>query len=227
MELIKSKSSANPVIYILLNKNESVIAEKGSMVAISPGIEVLVEASGGVVKSITRSFFSDEGFFFTRFLSNVDGAYVVLAPRFPGDISELNVEGNEFIIQSGSLLAHSEYISTSVEIIGIKGALMKEGLTGIRVSGRGEVVISAYGSIETINMNNGEEIYLDTGHLLAWSRGLEISLHLAGGVINQAFSGEGLIAKFTCIEDTAKIYFQSRSEQNLFDWMTPKRDQNR
>ena len=226
MEIKKTGGEAYALVYVILNHGESVIAENGAMVAMSAGIEITVAAEGGIGKSIGRKIFADEGFFFTRFTAHAGGAWVALAPKFPGDVFTTLSTSEGLTIQTGSILGHGEEVNTKVIYAGVKSALMKEGLTAIQASGEGYILLSTYGAVEEITLVAGQELNIDSGHLVAWSPSLKLDLILAGGLINQAFSGEGIVAKFTATDNDGKIIIQTRSEQQLFQWLTPKRNEN-
>jgi len=227
MNVSKTGSPAYTIAYIQLEQNESVIAEPGSMVAMSSGIYVNPRMEGGVIKSFGRRLFGEEAFFFTKYSATTGGSWVALSPVMPGDIYVTNINfGENLMATSGSILAHGEEVISSIKIAGVKTMLMQEGLTAIELSGEGTVLLSTYGAAQEIIIEIGQELIIDTGHLLAWSPNLEIQVGPLAGIFGQAFTGEGLVAKFISHESSGKVIIQTRAEQDFKDWIFPTRTQN-
>ena len=227
MNITKTGAPAYTIAYVQLEQNESLIAEPGSMVAMSSGIYVNPRMEGGIIKSFGRRLFGEEAFFFTKYTATTGGSWVALSPVMPGDIyvSKL-LPGEKLMATSGSILAHAEEIVSSIKIAGIKTMLMQEGLTAIELSGEGDVLLSTYGSAQEIGIELGQELIIDTGHLLAWSPNLEVQVGPLAGIFGQAFSGEGLVAKFISNDTPGKVIIQTRAEQDFRDWIFPTRVQN-
>ena len=227
MNVSKTGSPAYTIAYIQLEQNESVIAEPGSMVAMSSGIYVNPRMEGGVIKSFGRRLFGEEAFFFTKYSATTGGSWVALSPVMPGDIYVTNINfGENLMATSGSILAHGEEVISSIKIAGVKTMLMQEGLTAIELSGEGTVLLSTYGAAQEIIIEIGQELIIDTGHLLAWSPNLEIQVGPLAGIFGQAFTGEGLVAKFISHDSSGKVIIQTRAEQDFKDWIFPTRTQN-
>ena len=197
------------------------------MVAMSSGVYVNPRMEGGVVKSFGRRLFGEEAFFFTKYTATTGGSWVALAPVMPGDIYVAEQNGIEkLMVTSGSILAHAEEIESSIKIAGVKTMLMQEGLTAIELSGQGSIMLSTYGAAQEINLDHEQELIIDTGHLLAWSPNLEIQVGPLAGIFGQAFTGEGLVAKFVASSSPGKVIIQTRAEQDFKNWLFPDRVQN-
>lgn len=91
---------AYSVCRVRLNRGEQVRAESGAMVAMDPAIQIETRATGGIMKSLTRSMLGGESFFQNTFTAEAD-AEIFFAPRLPGDILVTELSG-EMIVQSGS-----------------------------------------------------------------------------------------------------------------------------
>jgi len=210
--------------YVRLSHNESVICESGALVAMSAGIESAVSTGGGVASALIRKVAGQESFFMGKYRALTDGAWVALAPKFPGDINVVEMsEGRDLIVQTGSLLGHAEGVETSVRFGGVGTIIQKEGLAVMLAKGVGKILICSYGGLQRFEVGQGEHIIVDTGHLVAWSAGMGIRLGPLSGVVAASVSGEGIVAELT---GPGEVYLQTRSESSLRSWIVPTREQN-
>lgn len=100
-----SFSPAFAMATVYFEPGESVLAEAGAMMAMSPGVEIATSTQGGIMKGLRRSVLGGESFFVNTFRSSAPGAHVVVAPALPGDIITWPLSGNTVYLQSGSYLA--------------------------------------------------------------------------------------------------------------------------
>jgi uncharacterized protein (TIGR00266 family) len=195
------------------------------MVAMSAGIEAAATTGGGIGSAILRKVVGQETFFMGRYRAVTQGAWVAVAPRFPGDINVVEItSGQDLILQTGSLLAHSENVETTIRFGGVGTAIQREGLAVLLVRGEGTLVLCSYGGLQRFELAPGERIVVDTGHLVAWSSGMALRIGPLSGVISAGLTGEGLVAELT---GPGKLYVQTRSEAALRSWIAPTRAQNK
>jgi uncharacterized protein (AIM24 family) len=64
----------------------------------------------------------------------------------------------------------------------------------------------------------GESFTIDTGHMVAFTEGLEYNVKRVGGLKSTIFSGEGLVAEF---RGTGTLYLQTRSMNSFIGWLMP------
>ena len=226
MEIKLSCQPSYTLAYCFLEAGESVLAESGSMAAMSAGINVSAGIGpGGVTKAVLRKQLGGESFFMARYTSTVHGAWVALAPKDPGDI-EHAVLGNErgLLIQSGSLLGVSAGLAIDVKWAGVRSVVMREGSMLLKVTGKGDVLMSSYGGIQKFNLEDGEQMIVDTSHLVAFSEDISFKVGPLGGVGVAALSGEGIVAKLT---GPGLVYVQTRAETGIRGWLFPKSEQKR
>lgn len=212
------------VAYIFMEYGEGFVVEHGAMAMMSEGISAKSKMEGGVAKAFMRRTFADESFFMTTYTADVHGAWVALTPRYPGDVTDVEIdEGHTLIVESGSLLGHSHGVEPDVKYAGLKTMLMQEGITAIRLRGEGTALLSSYGGFQSFQLGPGESVIVDTGHLVAWSETCEMNIGLLGGALTSALSGEGLVARLT---GPGVVYTQTRAEQEFKEWLFPSREQN-
>jgi uncharacterized protein (TIGR00266 family) len=196
------------------------------MAAMSAGVSVSAGLGpGGVTKAVLRKQLGGESFFMTRYASSIHGAWVALAPKYPGDVEHSTLDGDSaLLIQSGSLLAVSSGVSVDVRWAGMRSIAMREGSMLLRVAGTGNVLMSSYGGIQRFELADGEQMIVDTSHLVAFSEDISFKIGPLGGVGVAALSGEGIVAKLT---GPGLVYIQTRAETGLRGWLFPQSDQKR
>lgn len=221
MQIDVSSRPAYSVAYVRLNAGETVVAESGALVTMSAGVEVAASLSGGLVQSVARRLVANESLIMARYRARVQGAWVALAPRFPGDLVpvELTPSGPLYV-QSGSLLAHGEHVEVGASVGSIQTVALREGVTVLAAVGTGPLLVAAYGGLERFDLNNGEQLVVDSGHLAAWTASMRMTVGPLSGVVSSVLTGEGIVAQFT---GPGTVFVQTRSEQQMRSWLLPDR----
>jgi len=204
---------------VTLDKDESIQVEGGAMVGMSADMEMETEASGGLLKSLSRKMFGGESFFLNTYTGVADGDSVALAPPLPGDISVIEMKGETLMVQSGSYLASSEGIEVETKWSGAKTFFGSEGLIMLRISGTGTLIVSSYGAIHSVTLAPGQSYVVDTGHLVTFEEHLKFDVKKVAGWKSTLFSGEGLVVELTGPGD---LTLQSRSQDSFLSWLIPK-----
>ena len=212
-------SPAYATAKLTLAAGEAVRAESGAMLAMSPGIAMETSTQGGVLKGLKRAVLGGESFFVNTFTAQVDGAELYVAPSLPGDVVAWPLKGQLFVT-SGSYLASSAGIEVDTQWGGGKTFFSSEGLFMLRVAGQGELVLSSYGAIHHIDLQPGQTYTVDTGHMVAWTDGVQYAVRRVGGWKSTLFSGEGLVCEFN---GTGKLWFQTRNAGSLASFLHPFR----
>lgn len=224
MKIDFASQPAYTVAYLRLSVGEEIEVEPGAMIAMSSGVDVVGSTGGGIARAAMRRALGEERFFMARYRALIEGAWVALAPRFPGDIISAPVgPGQELLIQTGSFLAATAGVTTDIRFGGIGSMMQREGLTLIHAAGEGEILVCAYGGIQRFDLGP-ESLIVDTGHLVGFTAGMGMRIGPLAGVVTSAVTGEGLVAELT---GPGAVYIQTRSEQTLRSWLFPDREHNR
>jgi uncharacterized protein (TIGR00266 family) len=188
----------NTAAQITLQSGETITAEAGAMIAMSPDLDVTTSThkrnSGSLLKSLKRMI-GGESFFLNHFRSPRDGAELWLGTELAGDMLVQELDGDALIVQSGSFVAAEPGVDVDVGWQGFKNMLSGESLFWLRLHGRGKVLLSSFGAIYPIEVN-GEHL-VDTGHIVAFSETLDFTLSKAGkSWLHSILGGEGLVCRF-------------------------------
>lgn len=77
--------------------------------------------------------------------------------------------------------------------------------------------IAAVGSMVTMNLADGEDVIVDTGHLVSWPRGIKYDVQKASkGWFGTGLSGEGMVTK---IFGPGVVHVQSRNAEEVAGWV--------
>lgn len=204
---------------VKLEPNESIVAESGAMVMMSQGVSMETQASGGIMKSLARSFFGGESFWQNIYTASAEGGEISFAPPLAGDMFYLNLENESLIVQSGSFVACEPTVTLNTKWGGAKMFFASEGLVMLQASGNGKIILSSYGAIHEKNLNAGEMITVDTGHLVAFTEGVSFKVRRLGNIKSNIFGGEGLVTDLT---GPGRVLIQTRSTDSFLAWLLPK-----
>jgi uncharacterized protein (TIGR00266 family) len=206
------------VARLTLGPSEAVRVEAGAMMAMSPAVTVQAKAEGGVLKSLKRAALGGESFFVTTYTAPPEGGWLDVAARLAGDMAVLAIEPSKAIfIQKGSWLASSQGIELDTQWGGFRNMFGGEGGFILRAAGTGTVVMSCYGALEAWDLAPGQQITLDTGHMVAYEETVQMGLRkVTGGLVQSFKSGEGIVFDFT---GPGKVWVQSRNPTEFLGWI--------
>jgi uncharacterized protein (TIGR00266 family) len=217
-------SPSYSMAYCFLDADESVLVESGAMAVMSAGVRVSAGVGpGGVVKATMRRALGGEGFFMGRYTADVQDAWVGVAPRYPGDVAVEELHGPGLLVEQGAMLAVTDGVDVDVRWAGMRSIVLREGATLLHCDGTGTLLVGSYGGIQRFELAPGEQLIVDTGHLVAFSDTMKIRVGPLSSVATSAIVGEGLVAVF---EGPGLILVQTRAEQALANWLFPDKRQN-
>lgn len=189
-----------------LQPGESVVAESGAMVGMSPNV-TMQTSSGGVLGGLKR-LFGGESFFRNTFTAQQAGGEVLFATPLCGDMAVLDVGHKQWHVQNSAYVASSPTLDVSTAG-SVKGFFSGAGLFVLQTQGQGQMIIGAFGALEAIQVDGN--MVIDTGHLAAWESTLTYTVGKSGsGWIASWLSGEGLVCHF---QGQGTVYLQSRNAQ--------------
>ncbi len=196
---------------------EQMRAESGAMAATSAGVEIEAKVQGGLMKGLKRSMLGGESLFMTTLTAPSGGGWVDVAANLPGDAMVLPV-GEEIFLTQGAYLASDATVDIDTKWGGFKNIGGGEGGFLIRATGSGVVVASCYGAIDRVELAAGEQIVVDSGHLVAFEPSVQYKTRKASsGIMNTLKSGEGFVMEFT---GPGVIHTQTRDPGFLVSWLT-------
>lgn len=195
---------------IKIPSNETLKVEASSMAAMDSNIRMKTRLKGGLGR-----FFSSESLFINEFTAQNREGEIHVAPGPAGDIEEIEMDGQKKIfLTATSFLASTMGIDTATKWQGVtKGFFSGESFFIMQCSGVGQLWFNCYGALLSIDVT--EEYVVDTGHIVAFSEGLDYSIGRFGGYKSLFFSGEGFVARF---KGQGRLWIQTKRPQGLVAW---------
>ncbi len=218
MEAAVRHSPSFAVARVTLGPGEKIRAESGAMMATSPGVAVEASTQGGVVKGLKRSLLGGESLFVTTYTAPASGGWVDVAHHLAGDIVVTGVRADEpMSMTKGSWLASSAGVELDTKWGGFKNLFGGEGGFLVHATGHGEVVLACYGAVDRVELQAGESVTVDTGHVVAFGSTVTSQIRkVAAGMIQSLKSGEGFVFDFT---GPGWVMTQSRNPSALQAWI--------
>lgn len=206
------------VARITLDPGEQFRAESGAMMATSPGVTIASSTQGGMLKGLKRSLLGGESLFVTTFTAPAAGGWVDVAHHLAGDIVMAATTPEEPVsITKGCWLASAAGVELDTKWGGFKNLFGGEGGFLVHATGHGEVVLACYGAVDRVELQAGESITVDTGHVVAFGSTVTSQIRkVAAGMIQSLKSGEGFVFDFT---GPGWVMTQSRNPSALQAWI--------
>lgn len=187
------KGEPTPVVICEVGPGESMITEKGSMVWMSPNMEMQTSA-GGIGKAFGRMF-SGESMFQNIYTAQGGPGMIAFASSFPGAIRAVEITPDKpIVVQKSAFLAAEQGVELSVFFQKKLGAgfFGGEGFIMQKLSGRGLAFLEIDGYGVEYDLAPGQKIIVDTGNLAVMDASCSIDIQSVKGVKNVLFGGEGL-----------------------------------
>ena len=208
------KGEPTPVVICHVENGETMITESGSMVWMSPNMEMQTTA-GGFGKVFGRMF-TGENLFQNRYTARGGAGMVAFASSFPGKIVAVQVSPERPVIaQKCAFLAAEEGVELSVffqKKIGA-GFFGGEGFLLQKLSGRGIAFLEVDGHGEEYFLAPGEKLIVDTGNLAYMDATCSVDIQTVKGVKNMLFGGEGIF--HTVITGPGKVVLPDHAHVGL------------
>ena len=214
------KGEPTPVVICHVENGETMITESGSMVWMSPNMEMQTTA-GGFGKVFGRMF-TGENLFQNRYTARGGSGMLAFASSFPGKIVAVQVSPERPVIaQKCAFLAAEEGVELSVffqKKIGA-GFFGGEGFLLQKLSGRGIAFLEVDGHGEEYFLAPGEKLIVDTGNLAYMDATCSVDIQTVKGVKNMLFGGEGIF--HTVITGPGKVVLQTMPMSALAAALAP------
>jgi uncharacterized protein (TIGR00266 family) len=213
------------VARVHLKPGQEIYAEAGKMVYKSSNVGWETRMSGAslsqkILGAIKRRLMG-ESIMMTYFRTQVP-AEVGFAGHYPGKINVFELASNQSIMvqRDGFLFAES---SVQLDIALTKklgaGLLGGEGFILERLTGPGAVFIHAGGDFVTFDLAAGEQLQVQTGHLVAFEPTVQYDIQMVGSIRTAIFGGEGIF--LATLTGPGKVVVQSMTLERLRHELSP------
>ena len=203
-----------PVVICALESGEPMITEKGSMVWMSPNMEMETSA-GGLGRAFGRMF-SGESIFQNIYTPRGGPGMIAFASTFPGSIRAVQIDPSHPIaVQKSAFLASEAGVELSVffQKKAMGGFFGGEGFIMQKLSGRGTAFLEIDGHAVEYNLAPGQSIVVDTGNVAGFSPTVTMDIQQVPGLKNKFLGGEGLFN--TLLTGPGKVWLQTMPISNV------------
>jgi len=214
------KGGVFPVVECQLARGEQMITEKGSMVWMSPNMEM--ETKGGGVGKMFSKAFSGESMFQNIYTAQGGPGYIAFGSSFPGKILAVEIgPGQELIVQKSAFLAAETGVELSIHFNKKLGAgfFGGEGFIMQKLSGRGIAFVEIDGELEIRDLAPGEQLLVDTGNLAGMMGGVTMDIQQVKGLKNKLLGGEGFFN--TVLTGPGRVWLQTMPIVNVAGAIRP------
>lgn len=202
------KGGAFPVVVCRLNSGESMITEKGSMVWMTPNMEMTTTGGGGIGKMFSKAL-TGESMFQNIYTARGEGM-ITFGSSFPGQILPLEVTpGKSFILQKSAFLASEAGVQLSMHVNQKLGAgfFGGEGFIMQKLTCNGIAFAEVDGELVEYTLAPGEQMVVDTGYVMGFELSVSMDIQQVKGLKNMVLGGEGLFN--TVLTGPGKIWLQT------------------
>ncbi|MBW1909598.1 MAG: TIGR00266 family protein [Deltaproteobacteria bacterium] len=216
------------IVEVELDPGETVIAEAGAMNYMEDGITYEArmgdgsqadEGVMGKLLNVGKRVLTGESIFLTHFTNQGQTKKrVAFAAPYPGKIVPVDMSkmGGELFCQKDAFLAAALGIRVGIAFTKRLGTgfFGGEGFILQRITGDGMVFVHAGGTVIQKKLKN-DVLRVDTGCLVAFTRGIEYNIERAGSLKSMFFGGEGLF--LATLSGTGLVLLQSLPFSRMAD----------
>lgn len=204
-----------PVVTIELEPGEVIYSESGGMSWMTGNVEMKTHSGGGLGRMVKRAL-SGESLFITDFFVNQGRGTVAFASEFPGKIIPFNLRsGESIIVQKDAFMCAEKSVDMDMHFrkrLGT-GLFGGEGFIMQRITGPGLAFIEVDGEVIEYELQPGQQLKVDTGHLAAMESTVDFDVTMLKGFRNILLGGEGLF--LASVRGPGKVWLQTMPMSKL------------
>jgi uncharacterized protein (TIGR00266 family) len=203
------------VVTIELEPGEVIYSESGGMSWMTGNVEMKTHSGGGLGKMFKRAL-SGESLFITDFFVNNNRGTVAFASEFPGKIIPFDLRpGESIIVQKDAFMCAEKSVEMDMAFRKRLGTGMfgGEGFIMQRISGPGLAFIEVDGEVVEYELQAGQQLKVDTGHLAAMEATVDFDVTMVKGFRNILLGGEGLF--LASVRGPGKVWLQTMPMSKL------------
>lgn len=215
------KGGSFPIVICKLKKGETMKDESGTMVYMTSDIKMETNTGGGIIKGFGRALAGDS-IFLNFYKAESDNQEIGFASCFPGKIIPIELNGSNSIIgQKSSFLTSEDTVDINTYFKKKLGAGLfgGEGFILEKFTGKGMLFLEIDGDIIEYDLQPGEKLLVDQGHIAAMDEQVQFDIERIKGVKNILFGGEGLF--FAKLVGPGKVWLQTMPITKLASAIIP------
>jgi uncharacterized protein (TIGR00266 family) len=213
------------VARVHLQPGQEIFAEAGKMVYKTSNVSWETRMSGNslgqkLLGAIKRRLMG-ESIMMTYFRTQLAGE-VGFAGHYPGKIHVFDLaHGQSIMVQRDGFLFAQSSVQLDIALVRKLGTglLGGEGFILEKLTGPGEVFVHAGGDFVQFDLAAGEQIQVQTGHLVAFDPSVDYDIQMVGSIRTAIFGGEGIF--LATLTGPGKVVLQSLTLERLRHELAP------
>jgi len=200
---------------VQLQQGETVYTESGGMAWMTSNIKMETGMKGGLMGAIGRGL-AGESLFLVDYTCESGEGWVTFASEFPGKIVPLQLgPGESMICQKDAFMCAEKSVTLEMHFRKRLGAGLfgGEGFILQKLTGPGTAFVELAGEITEYELQPGQELKVDTGHIAMYQPSVDFDIETVKGIKNILFGGEGLF--LARLRGPGKVWLQSMPVVNL------------
>jgi uncharacterized protein (TIGR00266 family) len=208
------EGSTMQTLIITLQPGETIFSETGSLLMMTPHVEMSTKATGGLGGMLKRAI-TGNSLLLNHFHAKRGQEEVMFTTRMPGHIVPFQLnETGEIVVEKHAFLCAEESVEYGAALTLKLGRFMGgNGLFFNYLRGQGKAFISVDGEVVQRELKTGETILVHPGHIAAFTKSIGYEATLMKGVSNFLFGGDGLY--MIRLTGPGKVWLHSLTAHNL------------
>ena len=214
------KGGSFPIVICTLQQGETMKNETGAMAFMTSNMKMETNTGGGLLKGLGRALAGDT-IFLNFFTAQSDNEKIGFSACTPGKIMPIRLNGSNTIIgQKNAFLAAEESVDVDIYFKQKLGAGLfgGEGFVLQKFTGNGIVFLEIDGEVIEKDLQPGEKLLVDPGHIAALEETVDLVIERVKGAKNILF-GEGLF--FSKLTGPGKVWIQTMPISKLAEAIIP------
>ena len=214
------KGGSFPIVICTLQQGETMKNETGAMAFMTSNMKMDTNTGGGLLKGLGRALAGDT-IFLNFFTAQSDNEKVGFSACTPGKIMPIRLNGSNTIIgQKNAFLAAEDSVDVDIYFKQKLGAGLfgGEGFVLQKFTGTGIVFLEIDGEVIEKDLQPGEKLLVDPGHIAAMEETVDFDIERVKGAKNILF-GEGLF--FSKLTGPGKVWIQTMPISKLAEAIIP------
>jgi uncharacterized protein (TIGR00266 family) len=214
-----------PVLEIMLQPGESIVAEPGELSWISGGVQLRTSTMGAGAKGLAgvlKRAFAGGGLFMTEYTSPGGPGMVAFATKLPGQILPVDIAPDAaYLVHRHGFVCATPGIEISVGFQRSLGAGIfgGDGFFLQKLSGQAQAFIELSGEVVIYDLQAGQSVLVHPGHVGMFQHTVNFDITMVPGIANVLFGNQGLF--LARLSGPGRVWLQSLTLPNLAHALQP------
>ena len=204
-----------PVVTVSLTPGQRIYSSSGGMSWMTEAVEMETNTGGGLGRMVKRALSGESLFIVDYYVDRGEGE-VAFSAEFPGKILDLDLAGGQsVIVQKDAFMCAEKSVDLDMHFRKRLGAGLfgGEGFIMQRLTGPGRAFVNFDGEILVKELQPGELLRVDTGHVAMIDPTVDLDVEIVRGFKNILLGGEGLF--LATLRGPGKAYLQTMPMDKL------------